>query len=422
MHLSALSKIKNDKTLINGLLFSIYAFLGRGISFLLLLVLANYIPPADYGKLSLFNTVVMVMGFFMAFSTSGYIGISYFKESKQVFRKDFTTILGLLLLSLVFMAIIILLFGNYLSLISGVSFRLLWYALIISVLTVLFHMHMDYYRCKENITKYGVLNLGNAVLNAGLTLVLVIVFTFGYEGRIDAQLYITVLFGIIAICYFVYNGFFDFDISADRVKLLLLWGVPQIPHLATNWIRQGCDQYIINYSYSTYEVGIFSFTINLVGTITMIGIAFNSSNSVTIFKILSDSSLNNKASVLKRNTRNIFWIYLISTIGVLLAAEIFVPILLPQYIPSLFYFRIMAVYAFLSCLYFLFCNYLFYYERTRQLMYITFATAVFHLLLSLLLTKYSLYYTAIVYVISQFLCVLLVYLYSRKLLIENKVF
>ena len=249
MHLSVLNKIKNDKTLINGLLFSIYAFLGRGISFLLLLVLANYIPPADYGKLSLFNTVVMVMGFFMAFSTSGYIGISYFKESKQVFRKDFTTILGLLLLSSVFVAIIILLFGNYLSHISGVSFRLLWYALIISVLTVLFHMHMDYYRFKENITKYGVLNLGNAVLNAGLTLVLVIVFAFGYEGRIDAQLYITVLFGIIAICYFVYNGFFDFDINTDRVKLLLLWGVPQIPHLATNWIRQGCDQYIINYSF-----------------------------------------------------------------------------------------------------------------------------------------------------------------------------
>ena len=421
MHLSVLTKIKNDKTLINGLLFSVYAFLGRGISFLLLLVLANYIPPEDYGKLSLFNTVVMVMGFFMAFSTSGYINISFFKENSNVFRQDFTTVTVFLLLSAVLVAVAILLFGDYLSFISGVSPLFLWYALIISILTVLFHIHMDYYRIKENITKYGVLNLGNAVLNAAVTLILVIFFSYGYVGRIDAQLYITLLFGAIAIIYFIYNGFFDFNIQTDRIKLILLWGLPQIPHLATNWIRQGCDQYIINYFYSTYEVGIFSFTINLVGTITMIGIAFNSSNSVTIYKILSDSSVENKFSVLKKNTRNIFWIYFISTVIVLLAAEIFVPILLPQYIPSLSFFRIMAIYAFLSCLYFLFCNYLFYYERTRQLMYITFTTAIIHLLLSLLLTRYSLYITAIVYVVSQSLCVMLVYWYSQRIIKEHKI-
>lgn len=419
MHLSVLTRIKNDKTLFNGLLFSIYAFLGRGISFLLLLVLANYIPPEDYGKLSLFNTVVMVIGFFMTFSTSGYISISYFKESMTVFRQDFTAILGLLILSSVLVTIVILLFGDELSFVSGVSPRFLWYALIISILTVLFHMHMDYYRFKESISKYGLLNLGNATLNAILTLLLVIGFSYGYVGRIDAQLYISLFFGMIAIAYFIYNGFFDFNIRYERAKLILLWGVPQIPHLATNWIRQGCDQYIVNYSYSAYEVGIFSFTINLVGTITMIGIAFNSSNSVTIFKILSDSSINNKVAVLKKNTRNIFSIYVISTIVVLVAAELFVPILLPQYIPCLSYFRIMAIYAFLVCLYFLFCNYLFYYERTRQLMYITFATALFHLLLSLLLTKYSLYLTSVVYVISQFLCVALVYCYSRRIIKEH---
>lgn len=421
MHLSALAKIKNDKTLINGLLFSVYAFLGRGISFLLLLVLANYIPPEDYGKLSLFNTVVMVMGFFMAFSTSGYINISYFKENSNVFRQDFTTVTVFLLLSAILVAVVILLFGDYLSFISGVSSLFLWYALIISILTVLFHIHMDYYRIKENISKYGILNLGNAALNAVVTLILVISFSYGYVGRIDAQLYITLLFGVIAVIYFVYNDFFDFNIQSERIKLILFWGLPQIPHLATNWIRQGCDQYIINYFYSTYEVGIFSFTINLVGTITMIGIAFNSSNSVTIYKILSDSSVENKSSVLNKNTKNIFWIYLISTIVILLTAEIFVPILLPQYIPSLSFFRIMAIYAFLSCLYFLFCNYLFYYERTRQLMYITFTTAIVHLLLSLLLTRYSLYITAIVYVVSQSLCVMIVYWYSQRIIKEHKI-
>lgn len=417
---SYINRLKGNKTLLNGMLFSIYAFIGRGIAFVLLIILATYIPPADYGKLSLFNTVIMLLGFFMAFSTNGYFGISYFKESKETFHQDFTFIMLMLLLTAGIVSVVFLSFGNYLSKLAGISCGLLWWALLIAFVNVPFNMHMDFYRLQEKVGKYGIMNLGNAILNAVFSLILVITFAQGWMGRVNTHIGVAFFFGLIGIVFFINKGFFDFHLHKDRMKMILFWGLPQIPHLATNWLRQGCDQYIINYNYTTQEVGLFSFALNLVGIITMIGMAFNSSNSVTIFQVLSKEISNvEKKTILKKNTRNIFVVYLGATLLVLFLGYLFVPTVLPKYIGSIPYFTILSVYGFMVCMYFLFCNYLFYYGNTKNLMYITFGSSIIHLSLSLFLTQYSLFYTTLIYVVSQSLCVGLVYGYSRKILAKE---
>lgn len=417
---SYINRLKGNKTLLNGMLFSIYAFIGRGIAFVLLIILATYIPPADYGKLSLFNTVIMLLGFFMAFSTNGYFGISYFKESKETFHQDFTFIMLMLLLTAGIVSVVFLSFGNDLSKLAGISCGLLWWALLIAFVNVPFNLHMDYYRLQEKVGKYGIMNLGNAILNAVFSLILVITFAQGWMGRVNTHIGVAFFFGLIGIVFFINKGFFDFHLHKDRMKMILFWGLPQIPHLATNWLRQGCDQYIINYNYTTQEVGLFSFALNLVGIITMIGMAFNSSNSVTIFQVLSKEISNvEKKTILKKNTRNIFVVYLGATLLVLFFGYLFVPTVLPKYVGSIPYFTILSVYGFMVCMYFLFCNYLFYYGNTKNLMYITFGSSIIHLSLSLFLTQYSLFYTTLIYVVSQSLCVGLVYGYSRKILAKE---
>ena len=64
------------------------------------------------------------------------------------------------------------------------------------------------------------------------------------------------------------------------------WGIPLIPHLATTWLRQGCDRYIINYHYELAEVGLFSFALNMANIIEMMGGSFNANNYVNIYKTL----------------------------------------------------------------------------------------------------------------------------------------
>ena len=87
MIIEKIQKLYSNKTLFNGALFSMFSFINRGISFLLLLILANYITPHEYGYLSLYSTVGMVLSFFIAMSTTGYAGVVFFKEGKEGISK-----------------------------------------------------------------------------------------------------------------------------------------------------------------------------------------------------------------------------------------------------------------------------------------------------------------------------------------------
>ena len=80
-------KAIESSSLVNGALFSLYSFINRGISFFLLLILANYITPSEYGYLSLWGTVISVIGFSIAMGTDGYFeirGQTFWKKQTEI--------------------------------------------------------------------------------------------------------------------------------------------------------------------------------------------------------------------------------------------------------------------------------------------------------------------------------------------------
>ncbi len=411
----------HSKTLVNGSLFSLFSFFGQGIGFVLLILLANYIRPAEYGQLSLFTTVVTFVGFIVAFSTRGYPSVTFFKKDTEGFKKDFSTTIILGLVTVVMLAVPILLFGDWMGEKLELSKQLLWYVLIVSFFSFVFTLQQDYLRIKEKVISYGIYNCSNALLNFILSLVLVITFEQSWMGRVNASVICTVLFGIMSCFFFFQKDLIRVIIPWKNYREALVWGVPMIPHVATGWLRQGLDRYIINYFYSVYEVGVFSFAMNLANIIVMIGSAFNSTNSITLFQVLSNKALPNEQKRLKlrRQTRIIFLVYLASTLVVLLSMTILTHIALPKYRGSIPYMWVLAINGLGNCIYFLYCNYLFFYGKTKSLMYITLSTSLMHVGLSFALTRFSLYCTAIVYGLMMTLMTVLVIWQAKKLIREH---
>lgn len=400
---SFFNNIKNKKTIINGSLFSLFSFFNQGISFILLILLAKYITPSEYGYLSIFNTIVMFLGYFIALSTQGYISISYFQKERNNFKKDFSCIFFISISLFVIISIIIFLGNNKLSNLLLIEEKFLWLALIISFFQLLFNINLDIFRIKELILKYGYRSCGFAVLNFVLSIYLIIFCNYNWQGRVYAQFICTSIFGILAILFFSKEQLLTNKLSYKRFKEIIIWGLPLIPHLAAQWIRQGCDRYIINYNYSIEEVGLFSFALNLANIIAILGMAFNSTNSVEIYKTLSSKTISKELKIETLNRKEIFfiWIYTFIFLTICVLGIILVPLILPKYSLSIPYFIILSLYGFLQCLYFIYCNYLFYFKENKSIMYITFISSIIHLLLSISLTSISLYISAFIYVITQ---------------------
>lgn len=394
--------IKDNKTLLRGGLFSIYSFINRGFSFLLLLILANYIAPAEYGYLSLFSTVVMVLGYFMALSSEGYMSISYFSEGESGIKKTISCIFAICIFISLLLCLLLLVCGDSLSSLLDLEEYVLFLSIIIAFFTVFNNLLLDLFRIREKVVIYGWLSCGSALLNFIISILLVKGLLLSWQGRVYAWMGCAVLFGLIGLWYFYKSGFFTSHIRS-YIKPMLIWSIPLIPHLATGFIRQGCDRYIINYYHSIADVGLFSFALNLVGIITMIGYGFNQSNSIDIYKVLGDKivPIADKLRHLEINRKRFLVMYFSTTIAIGITGYLLVPILLPKYAHAINYFIILSIYGFFVCVYLVYTNYLFYFKKTKLLMYVTVSSAMIHLLISLYITRFGLYYTAFLYGITQ---------------------
>lgn len=404
--------LKENDSLRNGLLFSAFSFINKGFSFILVLILVTFVSPADYGLLNLFGTVVMVIGYVMALSTDNYLSVAYFNDGEIGVKN---TVSGVAFITIIVSSILLLsllLFGDAIASLVQLPLSVLYFAISISFFTVYNYLNLDFFRIKQQLKGYGILSCTNALLNLVVSILLVKTLSMEWQGRVYAQAGCCLFFGMIGIVFFINKGYYK-RIDFSYLKAMILWGLPLIPHVATNFLRQGCDRYIINYYHSIEDVGYFSFALNLANIIILVGLSFNQSNSVDIFKILGDSTLQpqDKFKRIYNQNRPIKKIYILSSIVIPIITCLAMPVLLPKYRDCILYIPILSLSSFFNCMYFLYTNFLFFYKRTKYIMYVTFGSSIIHLVLSLIFTRYSLYCTSLIYCFSQ----LLILVFIRKL-------
>lgn len=411
---------KKHSDMAKGALFAAFSFVNKAFNFLLLLILANYIAPVEYGYLSLFMTVIMIVGYFIAFSTEGYFSIAFFEEGVNGSKKAFS---GIFYISVTVLLVLLLIYFTASAPLSKLL-SLPSHTVLLGILYVFLNLYLntllEYFRVNDKVIIYGIISCSNALLNFVLSILLVKGLNMGWEGRVYSISLCGFVYGILGLLFFLRKGYYT-KTDWSFIKKMLFWGIPIIPHLAANFLKQGCDRYIINFFHSTEDVGIFSFALTLTTIITMIGFGFNQSNSVTIYKVCGDDSMSNsvKKVLLSSQRKKFLLLYLgCSIITVILCLSI-IPLILPKYNGSMKYVPILGIYGLMVCYYLIYTNYLFFYKKTKTLMYITFGSAILHLLLSLAFTRYSLIYTSIIYCISQSFVVILVRREALKALEMN---
>ena len=144
------SLLLKTTTFRNSATFTIYSVLNKTINFLLLFVIANYVSPEGYGKIDLFNTTVLLLGYFISLNTTSVISVNYFSYSKQQLRESISCVLILTLLGGLLFSSSILFFGKISSIIGLRSIFIL-YAIIVSISNVVYDIILNIWRKRVNI-------------------------------------------------------------------------------------------------------------------------------------------------------------------------------------------------------------------------------------------------------------------------------
>lgn len=283
-----LNKIAHSQNFRHGMLYSLFSFLNNGISFILVLILARFLFPSDYGQLNLFNTFVTFLNIIITLSTASFVAVSFFSKDKEALKGIITIVIGVSAIITAIISFLFLCFPVKISHVIGVDIKYLWFGLLVCFFMVFNSLNLDIWRLEEKPLIYGIYSLSFALCNFGLTFWLVVSEHIGWSGRVYAWFILGFIYFIISSFVLYKRRYLSLNKpSRSLIKETFLFALPLLPHNASFWMKQGMDRYILNSFYDTTIVGYFSFSMNMAAIITMIATAFNATNSVYSFKILS---------------------------------------------------------------------------------------------------------------------------------------
>lgn len=408
--------ILQNKNVKNGILYTVFSFINSGISFILLLILAKYLTPGDYGSLNLFTTFVTLVNIIISLCTVSYVSICFFQKSKEQLNQVIVIALVTTTIMLFILSSILLAMPNYIEQIIGIPSKYLWLGLLICYFQVYNALNLDIWRLEEKPVQYGLYGVSFAICNFILTFWLIVGLHFNWAGRVYAWTLLSIIYFIISVLFLFKRRYLSISKpQLSLVKETFIYALPLIPHTVSFWLKQGIDRYIINYFHNQTSVGFYSFALNLAAVITIIGTAFNSTNSVYIYKKLSNGSAAVRDG-LNRQATLMSVAFLIISILVGFCAYTLIKLFMNSYDESIPYIIPLCLGSFFHCLYLLWVNYLFYYKKTQKLMFVTLSTALLQIIFSMILTRYSILYTAYTSMVVSFITLLLVYILSKKIL------
>ncbi|MGC8734918.1 MAG: lipopolysaccharide biosynthesis protein [bacterium] len=259
-----------------------------------------------------------------------------------------------------------------------------------------------------------------------LVILFVVILGYKWEGRILAQVLLSILLGFVSN-YIVFKNWVYFEINKDYIFKLLSYGVPLIFYSIFYLIMFYFNRFIMAKFLSLDDVGIFSVGVQLGAFIDLLASSFNTAFFPWIYKNLSiiDNLLNNneikKAFTIKQRIVKIIYLYIFGLLFISILFY-FIFVFLMKYILGSsfvkvidFLFIIIMAFYFKS-LYYIFSYFIVYTQRTIILTLVTGITAIFSIFLNYYFIKYfGLWGAVYSFFITFFIYFILTFIFSIKI-------
>ena len=244
---------------IRSVLYMFFNALNGLIPFILLPILTTYLSPSDYGIVSLFQTTlefaIPMIGLSMGFN----IDQLFFKVSKQELAATLGNMIFLLGFT-VFIVTILIYLGTFFSFFSFTGLQNNWLIIIplMAGFSTLNTFNLILLRNKDSVFKYGLWQIGLTAINLGLSLLFVISFAYGWEGRALGIVVATVVIGLLSLLNIYKMGYLNFAYNKEKFTSVLKFCFPLLLQGFGTFAIFQSNRYFINLNSGTSAVGIFS--------------------------------------------------------------------------------------------------------------------------------------------------------------------
>ncbi|PIP98567.1 MAG: hypothetical protein COW76_20250 [Shewanella sp. CG18_big_fil_WC_8_21_14_2_50_42_11] len=400
------------------LLFTVFEFLNKGISFLLIPVLTRYLTPQDYGVIATFLVFASFFAVFIGLSGHGAISTNYFRISKKRLAKYVSNVIFILFLSFSVMLLLVFLFSQQIQNKFGLPIEWQFATVLVALSQFVTLINLTLWVIEKKPINYGLYQTSQTLLFASISLFTVIALEMNWVGHLTSLLLATTSFALISMLFLYKRGYLKLSVRKLYIKDFLMFSIPMVPHQLGDWLRTQGDKLLIVTFAGTAATGIFSVGQQLALVMLILIVSLNKALYPSLFQVISKRpSFDDKKGVVKKSYQIAFGITVLGILGFFLTPLIFPYLLGERFQVASIVTQLIIIAMVFEAYYYLVVNYIFYVKKTRVLARITFSIAVFHILLSyVLIGVIGLDYQSIAYsmVLSSVTQFIFVWWYSNK--------
>jgi O-antigen/teichoic acid export membrane protein len=243
--------------------YFITTFINQAIPFLVLPVLTRYLAPGQFANVALFSFYLAIATALTGASVPTVIEKHFFESDK----KRIAMLIGnSLLIVLAFSLAAMLAIGiSYPFLKKNFDLNLFWLLLVpLSACAVnVFSLGLAVMRNEKKRLLFGKHQIGNTVVNIAVSLLLVVVFLRGWQGRVWGIIVSSIVSMLLAYFYLRANGYVSFAISKKHLQRILAVALPLMPNSFQAVIIAQVGIFFIQLYFSKELLGVYAVAFQL---------------------------------------------------------------------------------------------------------------------------------------------------------------
>lgn len=307
------------KLLSSSLIYAGTAFANAAMPFFLLPILTRYLEPSEYGIVALFTVFITGFAALVGLSVEGAAIRKYYDSDTD--DSDMACFIGacvqimLVVSGCLLVSVIVIL--QLVDFDPGISVTWLLLAILVAGCAFLFQLALGQLQVRRKALFYGLFQIAMSLANLVLSLVLVIYFDLGAEGRMTAIAVSTALFSGISLVALHNLGLLSFRYRQGYHVEALRFGVPLIAHALGTFLVTMADRYLVGNLIGLDELGIYMVAAQ---TASILGILFSAINNAIVPWLFERLSRDDNAE--KREIVKLTYFYFLFTVllGVLTAS------------------------------------------------------------------------------------------------------
>lgn len=363
------------------------SILNKAIPFLLLPILTEYLSPDEYGVLSIFQLLISFSTAFVGMNMSANISKNFFKYNKQQTSLMIGNILMILSLTTLIYFVITLGVSFYYQEIFSVPSNWVVIIPILSFMFMINTINLTILRNQEKAILFGIYEIANTAVNMGVTILLLLMYHYGWYSQAVGITIAYTLFFIISLLHMRKNSFIILRYDRKEARKVMKLSIPLIPHVVGGIIISLSDRFFIERMVSLEMVGIYSVGYMFGMVVMLFTDAFIKSWSPWFYKMLPDADNTKKIKIVKYS-----YLYILATFIIAFGISIFSKFIIPYVVDvryagaEIYVFWIAIGYA-VHGVYKIFFPYLVHISKTSFLGVSTVIAAVLNLIFNYFLIK-----------------------------------